>query len=292
MIVGDPLGARITRAFPGIGSVEPLRELGCGVRSHVVQTAGGVAVKVGRIADAADEYAREWRLLPVLASNLRVPIPSPRWHVPPTPDFPHGALAYPMLRGLAPPSNGSHGLAADLGNLLAELHALPRSVADEARLVEWDPHARIIEARPAVTTALAQHLSASEFCQIEAWWEELAADPHFPAIDRAICHHDLWHDNLLVDERGRLSAVLDWDVDWSDPAHDFAPLRHFGEAFAQTVVAAYVAAGGRFDAEIAWRADRYWESRDLGGLAFAIEHEDEAEALDAIRKVRAVHFGR
>ena len=39
------------------------------------------------------------------------------------------------------------------------------------------------------------------------------------------------------------------------------------------------------------RADRYWESRDLGGLALCIEQEDEAETRDAIRKVRAVHFG-
>ena len=77
----------------------------------------------------------------------------------------------------------------------------------------------------------------------------------------------------------------------SDRAHDFTALRHFGREFTEAAIAAYRAAGGDFDDAAAYRAERSWKARDLGGLAFAIEHADEAETLDAIRKVRAVHFG-
>ena len=130
----ESLAERITRAFPEIGQVEPLREVGLGARSRVVETAEGIAGKMGRVPAAAGAYENEWRALPVRARHLSTAIPAPRWHALPGDAFQHGALTYAMLRGLAPPQTGSEALARDLGRLLAELHALPRSVADEAGL--------------------------------------------------------------------------------------------------------------------------------------------------------------
>ena len=95
------LAERITRAFPEIGQVEPLREVGLGARSRVVETAGGIAVKMGRVPAAASAYENEWRALPVLARHLSTAIPAPRWRALSGEPFQHGALAYPMLRGLA-----------------------------------------------------------------------------------------------------------------------------------------------------------------------------------------------
>ena len=132
MSAAPPLAERIATAFPGIGPVAPLRTLGSGFRSEVVETARGIAVKVGQIPDAGDDYAREWRALPVLAGGLTVPIPRPRWHAPPGAAFP--ALAYPVLPGRRPPRAGSAMLARTLGEFLAELHALPESVAHAAGL--------------------------------------------------------------------------------------------------------------------------------------------------------------
>ena len=288
----DLLAERIARAFPAIGRVEPLRELGSGARGDVVETPGGTVVKVARIPGVAPAYEYEWRALPVLAAHISVPIPRPRWRSLAGEVFPYGALAYPVLRGGPPPEHGSEGLARDLGRLLAELHALPESVAAEAGLPEWDPRARYLELRPFVTPALHPHLTPAQCRRIDAWWDALAGDPAFPATDRAICHHDVWHDNILVNERGRLAAVLDWEhVDWSDPAHDLAPLLHFGEPFAETAFAAYREAGGRYDEEVAYRVDRYWPARALGGLAFSLRHETEDEVLDQVRKVREIFFG-
>ena len=56
-------------------------------------------------------------------------------------------------------------------------------------------------------------------------------------------------------------------------------------------ISAYQEAGGRYDAEIAYRVDRYWKMRALGGAAFSIEHESEAEVRDQIRKLREIFFG-
>ena len=59
----------------------------------------------------------------------------------------------------------------------------------------------------------------------------------------AVCHHDLWHHNLLRSEAGRLSGVLDMaHLEVTDPAHDFAAPRHFGDAVTIELIAAYRAA--------------------------------------------------
>ena len=75
-------------------------------------------------------------------------------------------------------------------------------------------------------------------------------------------------------------------VEVSDPAHDFAAPRYFGDAPMQELVAAYRNAGGRFDDEDAHRAQRFYEAREFGGLAWAIEHNDEAEIDDALSKIK------
>ena len=287
-----PLGERIARAFPAIGPVEPLRKVGDGVRSDVFETSGGFVVKVARVPGPTPAYEPEWRSLPVLAPHVSVAIPRPRWRSLAGEVFPYGALAYPMLRGHPPPEHGSDGLARDLGKLLAALHALPRSVASEAGLPEWEPRARYLELRPAVMEELAHRLTPAQCRHIDAWWDDLAGDPAFPTADRAICHHDVWHDNILVNEHGRLAAILDWEhVDWSDPAHDLAPLLHFGEPFFEAAVAAYREAGGRYDDGLAYRVERYWPARAMGGLSFSLRHETEAEVLDQVRKVSEIFFG-
>ncbi len=288
----ESLAERIARAFPLIGRVEPLHELGSGVRSDVVETAGGFVVKIARTPGGTPAYEYEWRALSVLAGHLSVPVPRPRWRSLADEAFPFGALAYPRLHGRPPPERGSEALARDLGRLLAELHALPQSVARDAGLPEWDPHARYLELRPGVMTALESHLTSVQCRHIDAWWDALAGDTAFPATDRAICHHDLWHDNILLNEHGRLAAVLDWEhVDWSDPAHDLAPLLHFGKTFFDTAIAAYRGAGGRYDEDVAYRVERYWPARAFGGLSFSLRHEGEAEVLDEVRKVRDIFFG-
>lgn len=288
----ESLAERIARAFPAIGPVEPLRQLGSGVSGDVVETSGGFVVKVARIAGPTPAYEPEWRALPVLAAHLSVPVPRPRWRSLAGEVFPHGALAYRKLDGYPPPDHGSDALARDLGRLLAELHAFPQSVAAEAGLPEWEPRARYLELRPAVMEELDSRLTPAQYRHIDVWWDDLAGDPSFPATDRAICHHDVWHDNILVDEHGRLAVILDWEhVDWSDPAHDLAPLLHFGETAFQTAVAAYREAGGRYNEAVAYRIERYWPARALGGLSFSLRHETEAEVLDQVRKVREIFFG-
>lgn len=64
-------------------------------------------------------------------------------------------------------------------------------------------------------------------------------DRHMRLFDRPVpaclLHMDIWHQNILVDERGQVTGIVDWDrALWGDPEIEFAVLDYCGiseEAF-------------------------------------------------------------
>jgi aminoglycoside phosphotransferase (APT) family kinase protein len=58
-------------------------------------------------------------------------------------------------------------------------------------------------------------------------------DRHIQVIDRPVAasllHMDVWAENILADERGRLTGLIDWDrALWGDPEIEFAVLDYCG----------------------------------------------------------------
>ena len=58
-------------------------------------------------------------------------------------------------------------------------------------------------------------------------------DRYRSAFDRevpsSLLHMDIWHQNILVDGSGRVTAILDWDrALWGDPEIEFAVLDYCG----------------------------------------------------------------
>lgn len=284
----DRLAIGFERKFPELRPVTPLHVIGSGFRSVAVETSAGVVFLVGRSPDAAKDYVKEWRIGQFLAAQLGGVVPMPRWYAEPCAEFPHGALGYRKLPGDAPKWGVDPGavFARNLGAFMARLHQLPVEEARAAGVPEVDAYRRVLGARDIVMPVLAVRLGPDALACVEAWWASVAVDSRMHTDRRAVCHHDLWHDNLLRSESGRLSGVLDIaHVEVSDPAHDFAAPRHFGDTFMAELVVGYRAGGGHFDNGDEYRAERFHEAREFGGLAWAIEHNDEPEVEDAIQKI-------
>ncbi|MCH8007482.1 MAG: hypothetical protein IIC91_01320 [Chloroflexi bacterium] len=98
----DQLARAFELRFPELLPVRPLSALGSGFRSVALETPGGVVIRVGRSSDAADDYAKEWRIGHFLTEQTHGVLPEPRWYVEPCPDVPHGALGYKKLPGKPP----------------------------------------------------------------------------------------------------------------------------------------------------------------------------------------------
>lgn len=67
----------------------------------------------------------------------------------------------------------------------------------------------------------------------EAGFMRHLLDEHIHVLDREIVpsllHMDVWGQNILADDAGRMTALLDWDrALWGDPEIDFAVLDYCG----------------------------------------------------------------
>jgi aminoglycoside phosphotransferase (APT) family kinase protein len=190
----------------------PVAVLGAGL-DHQAFLVGDLVVRVG-----ADGVAREAALLRLVAAHLPIPVPRPRFA-----DPARGVLAYPLLPGgpllgRTPPA----GAAAQLGRMLAELHAIDPTPVDvpveAADPQEW----------------LADLAGPPELLRV------LHADPPPTFTESVLAHADLGAEHLLAAD-GLLTGVIDWsDAAVTDPALDFARLyRDFGPTFLDEALDAY-----------------------------------------------------
>ena len=280
----------LEEVFPGLAPAAPLQSVGSGSGSRAVETPSGVLMRVGWSEESARGYALEYAVLPILRRRLGELVPCPEWYTGPVALLPHGAIGYKKLPGEHPPG-GKYPpwqLAQDLGLFMARLHALSPEYLQTAAIPEVDPRKRLLNAQPVVMPVLEKRLSAQEMVRVLRWWKDFNEGYGLQMDRLAVCHHDLWHENLLIGPGGRLTGVLDWShIELGDAAHDFAAVHDFGEPFLRSVVRSYRCAGGHFEYAEHQRARLYWEGRVFGKLAWAIEHGDAVAVDETVRKIRS-----
>lgn len=263
------LEERLQRAFPEL-RVAPLHQLATGFQSVVVETADGVVFRIPRQKGTAEAHAMELRVLPLLAERLPAEIPRPEWRIEPGhEDFPFGAIGYRKLQGRHP-QRGSDLLAAGLGRFLRALHALPTDLGV--------PEPTPLCGLPALEGVLEPH----EVERVTRWWS--AARAELEDFAPALRHGDPWYGNLLVDESGALTGVLDWTgLELGDPAADFAAQIYFGDPFVEAVLEHYGPVDDAFRRRIRLLAQR----REFGGIRVSLELGDEEELAQSVAKLRA-----
>lgn len=272
----------------------PVVQMGSGFRSIVIRDAGGTVYRLGRTRSVEKGYRFEVALLPLLRNFLPNSVPNPHMVSEPTKRFPGGILAYSGLNGRPMrqsdvDTDGREHLAGDLGRFLAALHRIPGKVIAG------------LEARPSLTSrsdlismwadtsrTLRDCLEPEEMSRLEDWWNVRLMASGMEDFSAVMTHHDFWHENLLVDGNPlRLSGVLDWEhARLSDPVVDMVPLGYLGLGFAAEVMVAYESHGGKIDDNFKSRLARHRVLREFGGIRYAIRHNDEAELIASIDKLR------
>jgi aminoglycoside phosphotransferase (APT) family kinase protein len=289
------LAADLSATFPGLRVAMPLRVLGVGFHSLVVETGDGIVFRVAKNREATEGPAREAALLPALRSHLSLATPDVRWYTGPCARFPFGVIGYPKVPGMPlDPSRltpaDTSALAAASGAFLHALHSFPVPEALALRVPGPDvQRGHLEQVRATVLPSLRAALAAGEYRSVEQWWDRMLADPAMTPDPAALCHGDLWYENVLVDPmRSVVTGVVDFeDANVGDAAQDFAALRYLGDRFVAATIDTYRVAGGLLTPAFAHRLQRYWELREFGGIHFAVTHSDEAEFADSLRKLRA-----
>jgi aminoglycoside phosphotransferase (APT) family kinase protein len=156
---------------------------------------------------------RQARWTPVLAPALPVPVPAVHGVGVPTPEYPSDWLVVDWLPGCTPAPGGLADPDAVTDALVDFIRALwaqdPTGAPDAHR---WGGLARD---DAAVRRALADIHEVDTDAVLRLWERALA----MPVHERGVwVHDDLLPANLLVDDAGRLAAVIDFVPGAADPA--------------------------------------------------------------------------
>lgn len=214
----------VAERFPQLAGCEP-EAVGTGWDVDVWRF-GEVAVRFPRRTLGVRCVDNELVVLPVLADLVSLPVPRPRAIGEPALGFPARFYTHDYLPG-APANRAALDdgalarLAAPLGRFVAALHAIPLAPLRAAGLRDDDRGevARVAErglgwlAKVELPTGLRDRAAAI----LEA--------PLPPRRDDelVVVHGDLHAGNVLVDDAGAITAVIDWgDCAAGDPALDLA----------------------------------------------------------------------
>ena len=277
--------------FPSLNIPSPLRIIGSGFNSTVVEAGGETIFRIGRNSIAQEGYKKEIACLSIIASGIPFLIPDPKWYIRSSTYFPFGVIVYDKIPGLPltpnlPNNMGLSLLAGDTAKFLFALHQIsPDSLPLETNIDDvskWETQHQ--KALP----VLKSELAPTEFRLIEQWWDNFLADSKMQKYDPVIQHGDLWYENMLVDPgMEKLIGIIDWEkLSIGDPAQDFATLFHLGEPFTRRVIQAYRSLGGELDENFEYRMQRLWEAREFEGLDYAIQFDDPVELKDSLQKLR------
>jgi aminoglycoside 2''-phosphotransferase len=288
----DSLFDNLAATFPHIEIHPPLQLLDDGFSSFVFETADGIVFRVGRTQAASAAYQKESRLLPLL-QQLPVPVPRPICHAAHTEHFPHGVIGYHKLPGdsLTPAhiaADTRDALIAAIAGFLYALHQVPAEVAFGAGLDSPPPHRlRYMPLRDAVMPTLERHLAPSAYADVVRWWASFLDDARMDHYPPTLIHGDFWYGNLLVNHKGELAGVLDFEnAALDDIAQDFAALRYLGDDFTHEVIRAYQALGGAADPHFIHRWERRWQGREFEGIRWSIAQNDSDELAESVTKLR------
>lgn len=226
----------------------PLRLVANGWDNEVFRLGDDLAVRLPRRQSAAALIANEQRWLPVLAPRLPLPVPAPIAVGAPAAGYPWRWSVVPWFAGrpaldVAPRTRDA--FAEPLADFLRALHtpAPPDAPHNPVRGVPPASRAEAVRARLADVPTL------------RAIWADARAAPEWegPAV---WVHGDVHPGNLVVDDVGALSAVIDFgDLCGGDPACDLAIA---WTGFTAVGRAAFRARLGSAYDDATWRRGRGW----------------------------------
>lgn len=268
----------IKEQFPYIG-IESIRLLGEGFDNTVIQVDEAYVFRFPRKDSARDLLLTENQLLPAIAGKLPLSIPEPIFFGKPTAMYPYPFTGYKLVRGKAPKQESLISKvesARKLAFFLKELHQFPTWQAEECGVKLDNLRKLDIEFRLKIMEDIIKLVEQSGYYEqvddVRAFMEK--AQPIERNVQPVLVHGDIHIRNVLLDESGVLSGIIDWgDVHLGDYAIDLSFLYSY---FPLEVRQEFFKIYGEIDAETEELA-RFRAIYMLVTLfPYAIERQDES----------------
>jgi len=261
-----------------------LRLVANGWDNAIFRLGDDLCVRLPRRQVAVELTVHEQRWMPVVAELVRVPVPVPVRVGVPSDTYPWPWTVNAWLPGRAAvevPAAQRGAFAVDLAGFMADLHqpAPPDAPRSPVRGVPLTDRAPAVEQR--LDSGLIPHSG-----QLRPLWTELVATPRWEGPPLWI-HGDPHPANFLVDEAGRLAAVIDFgDVNAGDPATDLAAGWMVFDAEARDVFHAELVRRDAVD-EATWARAKGW-ALNIGTALAAASADNPAMASVAAHTIAEV----
>lgn len=217
----------IGRQFPQLSSKQ-VKRLGWGWDNTVFLIGDEYVFRFPRRTFAVGAIRMEGKLLPELEAYLTIPYPKPLFYGEASDEYPAPFLGYAHVPGDFPIglTEERRALSAEtLAGFLRRLHEFPVQTALECGVQQDHRSLTDIASRKVkmegFLSKLAEHLSPEESGVIEAYINSLQKD-RVEAVN-VLLHGDLHFKNMLVNENGIVSGIIDWgDLSVGHPACDLS----------------------------------------------------------------------
>lgn len=230
----------IGRQFPQLSSKQ-VKRLGSGWDNTVFLIGDEYVFRFPRRAIAVGSIRMEGKLLPKLEEYMTIPYPKPLFYGEASDEYPAPFLGYAYVPGDFPTglTEERRALSAEtLAKFLRRLHEFPVPAALKRGVQQDHRNLTDIASRKvkleAFLSKVADHLSPEESGVIEAYISTLQMD-RVEAVN-ALLHGDLHFKNMLVNENGIVSGIIDWgDLSVGHPACDLSVAYSFLPPYARGV---------------------------------------------------------
>lgn len=188
-----------------------------------------------RKALAAGLIQTENRLLPVIESALPIPVPNPQFQGQPSGEYPWPFGGYKMLPGKTPArlTKEQRMLSVEpLAHFLRTLHDFPVPKAEKLQVPpDQIERMNILKRKPMLESNIKKAWEKRLISEsIKKLLHSFLLTIEQPLNDdtRTLVHGDLHIRNMLVDDAGQISAVIDWgDTHIGHPAVDLSIVYSF-----------------------------------------------------------------
>ncbi|WNS40838.1 phosphotransferase [Paenibacillus sp. MMS20-IR301] len=230
----------IGRQFPQLSS-KKVKRLGWGWDNTVFLIGDEYVFRFPRRTFAVGAIRMEGKLLPKLEAYLTIPYPKPMFYGEASDEYPAPFLGYAHVPGDFPIglTEERRALSAEtLAKFLRRLHEFPVQAALKCGVQQDHRNLTDIASRKVkmegFLAKVVEHLSPEESSVIEAYISRLPKD-RVEAVN-VLLHGDLHFKNMLVNENGIVSGIIDWgDLSVGHPACDLSVAYSFLPPYARGV---------------------------------------------------------
>ncbi|WP_339272555.1 aminoglycoside phosphotransferase family protein [Paenibacillus sp. FSL K6-1330] len=222
----------LNRQFPQLSTLK-IQEIGSGWDNTVYRVGDEYVFRFPRRNIAINLLNTEAKILPKLANYITVPYAKPLFFGKESEEYPAPFLGYTYLPGKFPIGISDEARmqsAATLGRFLKNLHAFPVEIAQQAGVLSDQRNLTDLAGRKDkmlnLLSNLTHYITQAELNEIADYLRGIHLDR--ARHQHVLIHGDLHFKNMLVDDAGKLSGIIDWgDINIGHPACDLSIVYSF-----------------------------------------------------------------